>query len=314
MRRINPAVLAAVFLSLILLVAAVTMMTRRGNAPQDKLSDEQATGTGATAPQSRCARQATYDRIKTELFRQAAKVRGSDQSAFDRLSSYAAVRVERPLLRSQDDALGTLRCTGHLSLDLPPGVAVVGGRRTLSADVDYVLQPAADGSGDVVMLEGADPIVVPLATFARPARPPQRRLRRHRPLLASAVSHRACRCQGPRRNPSPNSSQGRRRRSPFGEASPSSTAATPAPAASWRFAAMRGWLRSTGNGRDLFHRAVASADAGAAAILARTGGFLPAFRDNCSEQRLHRRDLSRPHPRNPRHHVRRLAPRARAKH
>ena len=30
-----------------------------------------------------------------------------------------------------------------------------------------MLQPAADGSGDVVMLEGADPIIVPLATLAR---------------------------------------------------------------------------------------------------------------------------------------------------
>jgi hypothetical protein len=46
---------------------------------------------------------------------------------------------------------------------------VVGGRRTLTADVDYIIQPAADGSGDIVMLEGADRIVVPLATVARTA-------------------------------------------------------------------------------------------------------------------------------------------------
>ena len=57
--------------------------------------------------------------------------------------------------------LGPYAAPGRLSIDLPPGVAVVGGRRTLSAEVDYVLQPAADGSGDVVMLEGADPIIVP---------------------------------------------------------------------------------------------------------------------------------------------------------
>jgi uncharacterized protein YecT (DUF1311 family) len=75
--------------------------------------------------------------------------------------------MERPLLTDYDTELGTLRCSGRLTLDLPPGVAVVGGRRTLSADIDYVLQPAADGSGDVVMLEGADPIIVPLATLAQ---------------------------------------------------------------------------------------------------------------------------------------------------
>jgi uncharacterized protein YecT (DUF1311 family) len=54
-----------------------------------------------------------------------------------------------------------------VSIDLPPGVAVVGGRRTLTAEMDYALQPAADGSGDVVTLSGADAIVVPLATLAR---------------------------------------------------------------------------------------------------------------------------------------------------
>jgi uncharacterized protein YecT (DUF1311 family) len=54
-----------------------------------------------------------------------------------------------------------------VSIDLPPGVAVVGGRRTLTAEMDYALQPAADGSGDVVTLSGADGIVVPLATLAR---------------------------------------------------------------------------------------------------------------------------------------------------
>jgi uncharacterized protein YecT (DUF1311 family) len=46
-------------------------------------------------------------------------------------------------------------------------VAIVGGRRTLTADVDYTVQPAADGSGNVVLLRNADAIVGPLATLAR---------------------------------------------------------------------------------------------------------------------------------------------------
>jgi hypothetical protein len=167
MRRVNPIVLAAVAIGLLIFIAVVIVLTRAPSARQDKLSDAQAAGAGASAPSSRCASQATYDRIKLELFRRAAQVRTSDQAAFDRLSAYASVRMERPVLRSQDEELGTVRCAGRLSLDLPPGVAVVGGRRTLSADVDYVLQPAADGSGDVVMIEGADPIIVPLATLAR---------------------------------------------------------------------------------------------------------------------------------------------------
>ena len=179
MRRVNPTLLAAITAGLILLVVAAVLIARSRTAEQDRQSDVQATGEDASEPAKRCASQATYDRIKLELFRRAAQVRTSDQAVFDRLAAYASVRMEQPLLRSHDEELGTVRCTGRLSLDLPPGVAVVGGRRTLSADVDYVLQPAADGSGDVVMIEGGDAIVVPLATLSRtgetassPAAPP----------------------------------------------------------------------------------------------------------------------------------------------
>jgi hypothetical protein len=165
MRRLNPTLLALLAGVVILLVALV-LFTRRGNENQDKLSDAQLTGASANAD-ARCASPRTYDAIKRELFRQAAETRGSDQPVFDRLAAYASIRVEQPVLKSEDEEVGTVRCSGRLSLDLPPGVAVVGGRSTLSADMDYVLQRAADNSGDVVILEGADPIVVPLATLAR---------------------------------------------------------------------------------------------------------------------------------------------------
>jgi uncharacterized protein YecT (DUF1311 family) len=46
-------------------------------------------------------------------------------------------------------------------------VGIVGGRRTLTADVDYTIQPAADGSGNVVVLRNADAIISSLATLAR---------------------------------------------------------------------------------------------------------------------------------------------------
>lgn len=156
-------VLAAAGIALILLVVALLLFTR-GDPDKDKLAGDE---TLARAANDRCGSQRTYEEIKRELFRQAADTRGRDQAEFDRIAAHASVRVERPVLRQRDKDLGTLRCSGRLSIDLPPGVAVVGGRRALSADIDYVLQPAADGSGDVVMLEGADPIIVPLATLAR---------------------------------------------------------------------------------------------------------------------------------------------------
>ena len=153
----------------LLLVALFAYRLARGGPNQDRLDDGTAAGNSASAQASseRCGTQRTYDLVKTDLFRRAAQVRGSDQSAFDRLSAYAVVRVEAPVLKRQDAELGTQVCSGTVSLDLPPGVGVVGGRRTLTAEMDYALQPAADGSGDVVTLSGADAIVVPLATLAR---------------------------------------------------------------------------------------------------------------------------------------------------
>ena len=44
---------------------------------------------------------------------------------------------------------------------------MVGGRRSLMSDVDYTVQPAADGSGNVVLLRNADAVIAPLATLAR---------------------------------------------------------------------------------------------------------------------------------------------------
>ena len=170
MRRLNPTVLAIIAgLALVLLI--ILIVARQGGAEQDRLSDNQLAASGKAGPEERCADQDTYDLIKRELFRRAAALRGSDQAAFDRLSAYAVARMTDPVLRTQDEELGTVTCEGSLTLDLPPGVAVVGGRRSLSADIGYTLQTAADGSGDVVTLTGADSIVTPLATLARVGMP-----------------------------------------------------------------------------------------------------------------------------------------------
>jgi hypothetical protein len=156
---------------LIVLVMLVAYFATSRNADQDKLTQNQLAETeqqaSATSPEKLCSSKQTYDLIKRDLFRRAAQMRGSDQAAFDQLSGYSVVRMENPVMESQDTATGAVNCSGSLSVDLPPGVAVVGGRRTLTADVDYTVQAAADGSGNVVLLRNADPIVTPLATLAR---------------------------------------------------------------------------------------------------------------------------------------------------
>jgi len=160
-------------------VALFAFSLTRGNPDQDRLGDA-ANNTAAADPETaateRCGSQGTYDLMKRELFRRAAQVRGSDAGVFDRLGAYTTIRVQDPVAKRQDEEVGTLVCSGQVALDLPPGLGVVGGRRTLTAAVDYSVTPAADGSGNVLTLEGADPIVVPLATLARTgdgASPPQ---------------------------------------------------------------------------------------------------------------------------------------------
>ena len=168
MRRLSPTQVGLIIAGVLILAFAIwtASSTRRTNP--DKLPDVAASSSiKAANPQRRCAAQSTYDLIKLELFRRAAALRGSDQATFDKLAAYAVVRVDRPLLASEDEGTGAVGCTGSLTLDLPPGVAVVGGRRTLAADIGYTLQGAADGNGQVLTLTSADAIVTPLATLAR---------------------------------------------------------------------------------------------------------------------------------------------------
>ena len=160
---------------LIIIVLLIAYVATTRNPDQDKLTQNQTAEsqqqTKAAAPDKACASKQTYDLIKRELFRRAAQLRGSDQSAFDQLSSYAVARMENPVMESQDRSTGAINCSGSLSVDLPPGVAIVGGRRTLTSDVDYTIQQAADGSGSVVLLRNADAIIAPLATLARVGQP-----------------------------------------------------------------------------------------------------------------------------------------------
>ena len=152
---------------LIVLVLVIAYFASRPNGDQDKLTGREIVTSAPSSRAKLCASSGTYDLIKRELFRRAAQVRGSDQAAYDKLAAYAVVRMENPVMESQDASSGAVNCTGSLSLDLPPGVAIVGGRRTLSSDIDYSLAQAADGSGTVVLLRNADAIVTPLATLTR---------------------------------------------------------------------------------------------------------------------------------------------------
>ena len=123
----------------------------------------------APNPATHCRSPATADGIKRELFRRAAEIRGRDQAAFDRIAGFSMIRINLPELRQTDANLGTVRCQAWVELDLPPGVAVLDGRRNLMADIRYTVKPGAGGKGAVsVSNEGL--IVTPLVTLAQVSR------------------------------------------------------------------------------------------------------------------------------------------------
>ncbi len=80
-------------------------------------------------------------------------------------------RIESPLLQGHDPALKRTQCAGKLVFSLPPSVIkAFDGATSLSADISYSVQPAADKSGLVVDAEGTTPIVDALVTATQKKR------------------------------------------------------------------------------------------------------------------------------------------------
>ena len=184
-QRVNPTVLAAIALGALILLIVAMMLFAGRNGEDDRLGNE--VTASREDPEQRCSSRATYDQIKRELFRRAAALRGSDQAVFGNIAGYSTIRMEAPALSDENAETDAVTCNGALTLDLPPGVAVVGGRRSLSADVLYMIQPAADGSGNVVTLANADDIITPLATLARTQPPAEETLNQVDPAAEPAV-------------------------------------------------------------------------------------------------------------------------------
>ncbi len=164
-QRLSPTAIAAIALAALLLIIVGFMVFRGGSTEDDRLTNAV---TGAREdPEKLCSSQATYDLIERDLFRQAAALRESDKATFEKLRSYSSLRVEAPLLQNLNEDLGSVSCNATITLDLPPGVSVAGGRRSLSADVLYTVQPADSGNGSNLSLANADSIVTALATLTR---------------------------------------------------------------------------------------------------------------------------------------------------
>lgn len=113
-----------------------------------------------------CASQASYERLKILIFEKAAQVRTGNATTLDSLAGSAVVRMEEPVVKSRDEQLNVTVCTGRMIIELPPGTEdAFNGERRLVADVEYAAQAAADGSGMVYQLDGAEPIIYRLAAI-----------------------------------------------------------------------------------------------------------------------------------------------------
>ena len=112
-----------------------------------------------------CSSSSTYDRLKELAFDEAARIRNQDPRELDALAAASVVRMEEPVPKSRDENLNVTVCRGRFILELPPGVEnAFDGQRRLTADIEYAAQVAADGSGLVYHMEGAEPIIYRLAT------------------------------------------------------------------------------------------------------------------------------------------------------
>jgi uncharacterized protein YecT (DUF1311 family) len=134
--------------------------------PPDRKSEKQLAAERSERIRKACASEATYDRLKELVFDEAARIRNADSRNLDPIAAGSVVRMERPLVKSRDEDLNVTVCTGRFILELPPGAEnAFDGLPRVAAEVEYSAQAAADGSGLVYQMDGAEPIIYRLASF-----------------------------------------------------------------------------------------------------------------------------------------------------
>jgi hypothetical protein len=137
------------------LAVALTACNQKSAAP---------TAPGAHA--ALCADPATVKEIKKIVFDNAAKQAvGDNLLALPDLAKQTTAALDVNVLDSFNADTKKTSCTGQFHLMLPQGVvAGVGGAQDLTAQIRYTVQPAADASGTVYSVMGADDLIQGLAS------------------------------------------------------------------------------------------------------------------------------------------------------
>lgn len=154
---------AAVILSLAMLFAIALPQFREAATPtRHVLSPLTPAAQAQDGFGESCFSGPTTSLINRELFRRAARLRGSDR-AFEQIGTIPLVRVEEVVSQAAEGG-NTVRCTASIVLDLSPGLTVTGGSRSLRARVSYALS-TIDGHSTLANLANVGLIVEKLATL-----------------------------------------------------------------------------------------------------------------------------------------------------
>jgi hypothetical protein len=166
----NPVLLASL-VGVLILIALVWHFSANRSPDQDKLTNPQIAQTDQSKASEVCSASDVYANIKQQLFERAAQVRGRDQDVFARLAAAAVLRMENPVMESEDTAARVINCSGSMSIELPPDMAVASGNGSLTTDVDYVVQLPGDAAGMTVQVRNTDAIIASLATVQQVEEP-----------------------------------------------------------------------------------------------------------------------------------------------
>lgn len=140
-----------------------------GKVKENKPAETAQSRAEARKHKAACASSAAYDGMKRVIFDQARRQQSDRRMNLDTLESFSFVRMEEPVVEGWDPALDITQCKGRFILDAPPGAEQgLGGGRRLTANIAYTAQGAADASGLVYVIRGAEPIVTKLAAFNLP--------------------------------------------------------------------------------------------------------------------------------------------------
>jgi len=149
------------------LAACAALAVAACGSPKDGGTNNAAGVAARGASEQDCAGPETASGVKARLFEKAETAAGAKAAGVRALAGGTVARIEQPVVEQREDAARRTVCAGRLVLDLPPGTA--GG--PASAQIRYTVQMAADGSGRVYDVYGAEPLFPRLAGGTVPATP-----------------------------------------------------------------------------------------------------------------------------------------------